>query len=104
MRARTALPLIAGAVLACGCNPRFTRLPDLGPLPPPGVEGPSQERFDPFADDDLGPETNTRPPDFRNGRPGLRGQLPSGRVGAPAGQGPLNAFPGLGGLYPDAVR
>ena len=104
MRARTVLPLIAAAALACGCDPRFTRLPDLGPLPPVQVEGPSQERFDPFADRDIGPETFTRPPDYQNGRPETRSQFPTGAPRAPASQGPLNAFPGLGGRYPDAVR
>ena len=103
-RPRPLPPCVAAAVLAaaCGCNPRFTRLPDLGPLPPPGIEGPSQERFDPFADEDLGPETNTRPPDYLNGRPNLR-QLGPVR-GAPASQGPLMPFPGLGGRYPNVVR
>ena len=104
MRARTA-PLIvsAAALAACGCASRDFRCPTPF-LPPVGVEGPSQERFDPFADDDLGPETNTRPPDYLNGRPATRRQFPTGPVRPPAGQGPLSPFPGLGGLYPDAVR
>ena len=103
MRARTVPPILAAAaIVACGCNPRFTRLPNIGPLPPIGVEGPSQERFDPFADDDLGPETFTRPPDYLNGRPDARTRPAPFRP--PAGQGPLSPFPGLGGRYPDAVR
>ena len=60
----------------------------------------------PFADDDLGPETHTRPPDYLNGRPATRRQFPTGPARPPAGQGPLNPFPGLGGLVPGrgAVR
>ena len=104
MRARTTLPpSVAAALLlaAGGCNPRTTRLPDFGPLPPIQVEGPSQERFDPFADDDLGPETNTRPPDYLNGRPDARTRPAPGPAGS---QGPLTPFTGLGGRYPDVVR
>lgn len=109
MRARTTVPpfamtLFAAALLACGCNPRFTRLPNPGPLPPVNIEGPSQERFDPFAADDIGPETFTRPPDYQNARPDARARFPAGVRRPPASQGPLNPFPGLGGLYPDAVR
>ena len=89
---------------AVGCNPFVTRLPVPGPLPPPPVEGPSQERFDPFADEDLGPETFTRPTDFQNNRAETRTLLQNRRAPRPpAGQGPLDAFPGLGGLYPNVV-
>ena len=102
------LPLaLAAAALCCaaGCNPRYVRMPDLGPLPPPPYEGPSQERFDPFADEDLGPETFTRPTDFQNGRDENRTLLQNRRAPRPpAGQGPLNPFPGLGGRYPNVVR
>ena len=98
---------LAACALACagGCNPRTFRLPTAGPLPPVRVEGPSQERFDPFADDDLGPETFTRPPDFENNRPEQRRQIGGGvRPAVTPGQGPLDPFPGLGGRYPNVVR
>ena len=103
---RHILPPLAAAVAValCGCNPRNTRLPVPGPLPPVRIEGPSQERFDPFADEDLGPDTFTRPPDFQNGRDNTRTLLENRRGGRPpASQGPLNAFPGLGGRYPNVV-
>ena len=97
------LACCAGAPLA-GCNPFITRLPTAGPLPPVQVEGPSQERFDPFASEDLGPDTFTRPPDFQNGRDDRRTLLENRRAPRPpAGQGPLDIFPGLGGRYPNVV-
>ena len=106
----SARPLIALACCALGlaapgCNPRTTRTPNYGPLPPPYIEGPSAERFDPFADEDMGPETFTRPTDFQNGRDETRTLLQNRTAPAPpAGQGPLNPFPGLGGRYPNVVR
>ena len=103
---RMLFPALLAAALPCaaGCNPRTTRLPAPGPLPPVAIEGPSQERFDPYADQDLGPDTFTRPPDFENGRDETRTLLQN-RRGArpPASQGPLNAFPGTGGRYPNVV-
>ena len=107
----TALTLAACA-LACagGCaNSRQFRCPTPGPLPPVNVEGPSQERFDPFADQQLGPDTFTRPPDFENNRPNQRRQVGGGfgrgvRPPVTPGQGPLDPFPGLGGTYPNVVR
>ncbi|QDT16121.1 hypothetical protein [Alienimonas californiensis] len=106
----SARPLIAalgcalcGATL--GCNPFATRLPTPGPLPPPYIEGPSQERFDPYADEDMGPDTFTRPTDFQTGRDDTRTLLQNRRAPAPpAGQGPLDMFPGPAGLYPNVVQ
>ncbi|MFH5805830.1 hypothetical protein [Alienimonas sp. DA493] len=94
---------LCGATL--GCNPFATRLPTPGPLPPTYIEGPSQERFDPYADEDMGPETFTRPTDFQTGRDETRTLLENRRAPAPpAGQGPLEPFPGTGGLYPNVVE
>ncbi len=91
--------------MSIGCSPYRTRLPNVGPLPPTAYEGPSQERFDPFPDEDMGPETFTRPTDFQTGRDENRTLLQNRRAPRPpAGQGPLDAFPGLGGLYPNVVR
>ncbi|WP_171184029.1 hypothetical protein [Alienimonas chondri] len=94
---------LCGATL--GCNPFVTRTPDFGPLPPPPIEGPSQERFDPFPDEDMGPETFTRPTDFQNGRDENRTLLQNRRAPAPPSrQNPLDMFPGTGGLYPNVVE
>ena len=105
-------PRLIVAVLCCatawgllGCNPRTTRMPNYGPLPPEYIEGPSAERFDPFPDEEMGPDTFTRPTDFQNGRDENRTLLQNRRAPSPpAGQGPLNPFPGLGGRYPNVVR
>ncbi|MEM9702542.1 MAG: hypothetical protein AAF907_08870 [Planctomycetota bacterium] len=102
--------LAAGALCAslaapAGCNPFTTRTPNLGPLPPPFIEGPSQERFDPFPDEDLGPDTFTRPIDYQIGRDENRTLLENRTAPRPpASQNPLDMFPGNGGLYPNVVQ
>ena len=107
MRARhRLLPILPAAAFAAaaaaGCNPQFTRYPRLGPLPPEPFERSSQERFDPFPDDDLGPETFTRPQDYQNERGEQRKSL-----GTTRGFDPAPADPFLSGAtrdYPGVVR
>jgi hypothetical protein len=74
-----------------GClNPGTTRLPTLA-TGPPAAERRSFEHFDPYADDKLGPETNTRPPSFENNREpqrkAIEGQLMEGAPVAPVAPG-----------------
>ena len=103
--ARVVAASLVFLAVAAGCNPFTTRQPVCGPLPPVTIEGPSQERFDPFADEDLGPDTFTRPPDYLRGRDNARTLLQNSPRPVPiTGQGPLNPFPGLGGPYPNSVR
>ncbi len=72
-----------------GClSPATTRLPTLA-TGPPGLERRSFEHFDPYADDKLGPETNTRPPSFQDGREPQRKAIEGQFMqGAPAGPVP----------------
>lgn len=97
---RTTPGLAAGLVLLAGClNPGTTRLPTVAPAPN-AVERRSLGHFDPFADRDLGPETDTRPREFLEARDPQRQSL-EGRFlqGAPAGPVP----PGYStGAYRDA--
>ncbi len=79
----------AFAALA-GCHSQTTRLPTLA-TDHPAVERRSFEHFDPYADDKLGPETNTRPPSFENGREpqrkAIEGQLMRGAPAVPTAPG-----------------
>ena len=70
MKGTRTLALAGTAWLAAaGCiNPRTTELPTLRPSRPPAAERRSLERFDPFPDPTLGPETETRPESFQRGR------------------------------------
>ena len=108
MRARPPIPrllgltVLAAAAAATGCSPQFTRYPSLGPLPPERVERASQERFDPFPDDDLGPETFTRPQDYQNERTEQRKTLGSPRGGTPYPGDPF--LSGAAAGYPGVVR
>src|SRR5690606_38402353 len=53
-----------GSAAVCGCvNPMNTRLPTVA-TPPPPVEKRSYDIHDPFPDEDLGPDTMTRPRGF----------------------------------------
>ncbi|WP_310821190.1 hypothetical protein [Stratiformator vulcanicus] len=62
----TAAGLAALAVSATGCfNAAKTRLPSVG-LPPDPVERQSLQRFDPFPDQSIGPDTDSRPRDFQS--------------------------------------
>lgn len=80
----------AFAALAGCLNPGTTRLPTLA-TGHPAVERRSFEHFDPYADDKLGPETNTRPPSFENGRDpqrkAIEGQLLQGAPVVPTAPG-----------------
>ena len=74
-----------------GClNPGTTRLPSLA-TGPPALERRSFEHFDPYADDKLGPETNTRPPSFENAREpqrrAIEGQMLRGTPVVPTAPG-----------------
>jgi hypothetical protein len=84
---------------AAGCpSPATTRLPTLAPAPN-AVERQSLGHFDPLADPDLGPDTESRPREFREPREQQRQAL-EGRLlrGAPAGP----TAPGLSsGAYRD---
>lgn len=75
--------------LIVGClNPATTRLPTLAPGHP-AAERRSLSHYDPLPDQSLGPETDSRPPDFSRAREpqrrSLEGQL---LPGAPAGPVP----------------
>lgn len=95
---------IAVAAGATGCvNPGRTQLPTVAPGPP-AAERRSLERFDPYPDRTLGPETFTRPSEFRQGRAPQR-QAAENRLlqGTPTPAAP----PGYStGAYrdPDVVR
>ena len=72
-----------------GClNPVNTKLPTVAPAPN-AVERRSLGHFDPLPDRDLGPETDSRPREFLEGREPQRQSL-EGRFlgGAPAGTAP----------------
>ncbi|MBA3314644.1 MAG: hypothetical protein M3552_07700 [Planctomycetota bacterium] len=76
------------AALAGCLSPATTRLPTLA-TGPPALERRSFEHFDPYADDKLGPETNTRPPSFENSREPQRKAIEGQFMqGAPAGPVP----------------
>ncbi len=76
-------------VALVGClNPATTRLPTLAPAPN-GMERQSLGHFDPLPDPDLGPDTESRPNEFREPREQQR-QAAEGRLlqGAPVGPVP----------------
>lgn len=87
-----------GSAALCGCiNPYNTRLPTVA-TPPPPVEKRSYDIHDPFPDEQLGPETYTRPRGFDEPRAEPR-KILEGRslLGLPPGSstGSFN--------YPNAV-
>lgn len=90
----------AGSVAVCGCiSPFNTRLPTVD-TPPAPVEKQSYRIHDPFPDEELGPDTMTRPRGFNEPRAEPRKILESQSLlnldRAPL---PPNSF-----NYPDAVR
>lgn len=92
------------AMAIAGCpNPRTTRFPTLAPQNPYAERAASQ-RHDPFPIDDLGPETNVRPPDFAEPRTQPRraqdGRLYQGLPNSGVSGPPI---PSSGYRYPDAV-
>lgn len=94
---------IVAAFATCGClNPYETRLPTVG-LPPNVVEERSLQRFDPFADPEIGPATEARPREFRENVNDLR-RLPApvGFGGVPFAPPPATPFP-AGAYVPPGV-
>jgi hypothetical protein len=83
-----------------GCvNPINTRLPTFN-TPPPVVEKESYRIHDPFPDEELGPDTMTRPRGFVEPRAEPRKTLESrALLGLDAVPLPPNSF-----NYPDTVR
>ncbi len=90
----------AGSLAVCGClTPYNTRLPTLD-SPPAPVEKRSYSIHDPFPDEDLGPDTMTRPRGFNEPRAEPRKTLESqSLLGLDKAPLPPNSF-----NYPDAVR
>ena len=89
-----------GCFAVCGClTPMNTRLPTLA-SPPAPVEKQSYRIHDPFPDEDLGPDTMTRPRGFNEPRAEprrvLEGRSLLGLDQVPAGPSSFD--------YPDAVR
>lgn len=76
-------------LLLTGClNPATTRLPTLAPGYPP-AERRSLSHHDPLPDESLGPETDSRPPDFTRAREPQRRAIEGQFLqGAPAGPVP----------------
>jgi hypothetical protein len=95
------LVAIAIACLA-GCpTPDNTRFPTLAPRPP-AIERQSYQRHDPYPNENLGPETFTRPREFREQREEprrVREGQPLPGVFVPETIGP----PATGAQYRDAV-
>jgi hypothetical protein len=89
-----------GSVAVCGClTPNNTRLPTLD-TPPPPVEKRSYSIHDPFPDEELGPDTMTRPRGFNEPRAEPRKILESrALLGLDQAPLPPNSF-----NYPDTVR
>lgn len=89
-----------GCVAVSGCiNPSNTRLPTLH-SPPAPVEKQSYRIHDPFPDENLGPDTMTRPRGFSEPRAEPRKILESrALLGLDRPPLPPNSF-----NYPDAVR
>ena len=89
---------------SAGCmTPWNTRFPTFY-RDPPEVERQSYERFDPFPDEELGPDTMTRPRSFIDQRDMPR-RAAEGRMwqGAEPQLGPAAPLPPSAGEYPNAV-
>lgn len=97
IRGLWAFTVISGTTLSGCVNPFNTRLPTVA-TPPAPVEKQSYNIHDPFPDEDLGPDTMTRPRGFVQPRAEPR-KIQEGRalLGLPPGSstGSFN--------YPDAV-
>ncbi len=99
-------PFVVAALAASGCpTPMTTRLPEIAPRDP-RVEKKSFERFDPFPDPDLGPDTLARPLGFQTERTQERrnyeDRIFQGRPRETAPGGP--AFPPSGARYPESLQ
>ena len=98
---RKSFQLVTLVAVACvmtfatGCvTPFNTELPQVAPTPSP-IERAKYRLHDPFADEDAGPDTFTRPPSFQEQRPEPRRTL--------AGRTMLGADPFLAPTLPPAV-
>ncbi len=90
--------------MSVGCvTPFNTELPQVAPTPPP-IERAKYRLHDPFADEDAGPDTFTRPPSFQEQRAEPRRTL-EGRtmLGADPFLGPTLPPP-VSSNYPEAVQ
>ena len=89
-----------GCLAFCGClTPFNTRLPTID-TPPAPVEKRSYSIHDPFPDEELGPDTMTRPRGFNEPRAEPRKTLESrALLGLDPVPAPPNSF-----NYPDTVR
>jgi hypothetical protein len=96
---RRLLPLALLALAGCP-NPANTRFPTLAPRPP-AVERQSFQRHDPFPNENLGPETFTRPREFQEQREEPRRAREAQPV--PGVLVPETLGPPTGANYPDAV-
>ena len=96
--------LLAGLPVFCGCpNPSNTRFPTLAPSPP-ALERRSYERHDPFPNENLGPETFTRPREFEEQRTEPRRARESQPVPGLFPTAPIGPLPpSAGRVYPEAV-
>jgi hypothetical protein len=103
---QTWMALAAAVCGAAGCiTPWNTRLPTLQPVIP-AVERRAAEIHDPYAVPDLGPETQTRPPNFVEPRSEQR-RLIEGRMlrdALPGGVPAAPALPPSAWQYPQAVQ
>ena len=87
----------------CGClNPFNTRFPTVGTAPPP-VEARSYTLHDPFPDEDVGPDTMTRPRGFEEPRAEPRKTL-EGRALLGLEPVPNSTIPPSSFNYPNTVR
>lgn len=96
--------LFAAVLGCCGCSPYTTRLPTFG-FGPPLAEKRAYERNDPFPNEELGPDTYTRPRGFVEPRTEERKSL-EGRIlnnVQPESASPYPTPPMTGSDYPDAV-
>jgi hypothetical protein len=103
--ARTAVAVAASAVVTGCITPWNTRLPTLDPGIP-AVERRMYEIHDPYPEQDLGPDTQTRPRYFEEPRSQPR-RLLEGRMLrdlGPSGVPTTPAVPPSAAQYPDSVQ
>ena len=105
MRINLRACLIAAILLPAGCTSPSTQLPSTF-REPPEFERQSYERFDPYPDENLGPDTMTRPRGFvaprTMPRKAIEGRMLQGTQQGPSA--PMPSPPPSSGNYPDAVR
>jgi hypothetical protein len=97
--------LLAALFLLAGCaSPYTTRLPTVG-INPPLAEKRAYERHDPFPNERIGPDTQTRPLGFVDPRTEDRKALEGRMLNAlqPENASPFPTPPMSGMNYPEAV-